>query len=103
MFDSIYKRERLCILFPALLLCAIALCGSAFWALAQTDNAVTIRSETNGTLVPVLVLDKSQALKFHHMEPVDWRKQVAASAYKMWASIAITNLRKADFKLDEDS
>ena len=102
MSDSVSKRERLFVLFPALLVCAIALCASAFWALAQTDNAVTIRSQTNGTLVPVLVLDKSQALKFHHMEPVEWRKQVAASGYKMWASIAITNLRKADFRLYED-
>lgn len=100
-----YDRDldaELHIPFTALLLCAMALCGSVLWALAQTDNGATIRSQTIDTLVPVLVLDKNSALKFHHMEPDDWRNQVVASGYKMWQSIAITNLRKADFKLYED-
>lgn len=90
------------LLISLVLLCAIALCGSPFWALAQTHNAGAIRSQTNDTLVPVLVLHKSRALTFHHMEPVAWRKQVVASGYKMWESIAVANLREADFKLYED-
>lgn len=84
------------------LVCVIAFGGSTFYALDQTGDAGAIRSQTNDTLVPVLVLDKSRALKVHHMEPAEWRNQIVASGYKMWESIAIANLRKADFRLYED-
>jgi hypothetical protein len=95
--------RRASVLLTALfLLCAIAVCGSAFWALAPTDHAANIRSQTNEILVPVLVLDKSRALKSHHMQWVDWRTQLAASGDKTWDSLAVANLRKADFQLYQD-
>jgi hypothetical protein len=97
-----FSPVRMKVPLKALLLCAIVLCGFAFWTLAQTDIPGTIRSQTDETLVPVLVLDKSRALKFHHMQPDYWRNEVVASGYKMWENIAVANLRKEDFRLYED-
>ncbi len=86
----------------AVLLCGVAVCGSAHGALAQAGTLEPIRVESNDVLVPVTVVDKRRVDRLREIDSRRLFNEMNDGDLHAWEDLTVRDLAASNFQVYED-